>query len=283
VFFGGQRGTRDGALPSVVGMAYNVNEMLAMTGHYFFREQNKTIITDLAKELSIPILEYKNRSKGRAWPSHIFIYRAGVSEGEYTQVVRFEKSALIQCFSELKKSHRDFIMPGFTFIIAQRNNGFRLFPKNPPPNAQKDFEQNLQPGTCITKGIVNPSFEQFILIAHRTIMGSCRPMLYTVLADKGKNGKDRIPLDQLKYITYALCHLHNDVLGTIHAPACLFHAGQVAKRGRNNLKMKMFGSADDQSTESSGSKKKYDEGPGKDFIDSLAEDLKVTLKGKYWA
>lgn len=73
------------SLPSVVGMAYNYNESHSLAGHYFYREQNKAIIADLAAELETPILDYKKRSRARSWPSHIFIYRAGVSEGEYTQ------------------------------------------------------------------------------------------------------------------------------------------------------------------------------------------------------
>jgi hypothetical protein len=60
-------------------------------------------------------------------------------------------------------------MPGFTFIVAQRNNGFRLFPTQSNPTARGDADRNLKPGTCITKGIVNPALEQFIVIAHRTI------------------------------------------------------------------------------------------------------------------
>lgn len=74
-----------GKLPSVVGMAYTFNETLSMTGHYFYVDQGKNIISNLASQLETPILEYKGRSKSRRWPSHVFVYRSGVSDGEYTQ------------------------------------------------------------------------------------------------------------------------------------------------------------------------------------------------------
>ena len=44
---------------------------------------------------------------------------------------------------------------------------------------------------------------------------------------------------ELANITFGLCHLHGGVLGTITLPTMLHHAGQVAKRGRHNMKFEM--------------------------------------------
>jgi len=272
------------SLPSVVGMSYNFNEALSMTGHYFFTEQNKTVIMNLAKELEKPISMYKQRSKSNKWPSHIVIYRSGVSEGEYIQVNRFEKKAILDCFESLAKKNADFVKPGFTFVLAQRNNGFRLIPTVAPQTGGRitDADRNLKPGTCITQGIISPTLEQFIVIAHRTIQGTCRPIMYTVLADQGANGK-RIPLGELKYLTFALCHLHNNVLGTVNVPSVLYHAGQVAKRGRNNMKFDQFGSTDDNSINSSTANRVQEAGDRLDYIEALNLDLNVSLYNKYWA
>jgi len=279
-------GKGNASLPSIVGMSYTFNEALSMTGHYFLREQNKTIVMDLAKELEKPISMYKQRSKSKKWPSHIIIYRSGVSEGEYIQVNRFEKKAILDCFESLAKKHADFVKPGFTFVVAQRNNGFRLIPTVAPTGGRiTDADRNLKPGTCITQGIVSPTLEQFIVVAHRTIQGTCRPIMYTVLADQGAAGKTekRVPLGELKYLTFALCHLHNNVLGTVNVPSVLYHAGQVAKRGRNNMKFDLFGSTDDNSTNSANTKRIQEAGDRPDYIEELNQKLKVSLYTKYWA
>jgi hypothetical protein len=87
-------------------------------------------------------------------------------------VARVEKAAVIACLKRLQDKYRDFKMPGFTFIVAQRQNGFRLVPSQAPQNNGgriTDADRNLKPGTCISNGIVNPALEQFILVAHRTI------------------------------------------------------------------------------------------------------------------
>lgn len=72
-------------MASVAGMVYTVDEIHSMAGHCFYREQGMTVISQLSGELEIGILEYKKRSNSRAWPKHLFVYRSGVSEAEYTQ------------------------------------------------------------------------------------------------------------------------------------------------------------------------------------------------------
>lgn len=87
----------------------------------------------------------------------------------FVLVNRHEKNALLHCLNELKKKYNDFVMPGYTLIVAQRNNGFRVFPANPNRNARNDADRNLKPGTLINSGLVNPVLKQFVLVAHRTI------------------------------------------------------------------------------------------------------------------
>ena len=70
------------------------------------------------------------------------------------------------------------------------------------------------------------------------MQGTARPVTYTVVVDEAPS-KKRQDAKELATLTYALCHLHNNVMGTITLPTFLHHAGQVAKRGRNNMKMEM--------------------------------------------
>lgn len=84
-------------------------------------------------------------------------------------MLRHEKSAFIECFGSLKAKHADFTAPALTFIVAQRDSGFRLIPSRPNPNARGDADRNIQPGTCVSKQIVSPVLEQFILFGQKAI------------------------------------------------------------------------------------------------------------------
>jgi hypothetical protein len=54
----------------------------------------------------------------------------------------------------------------------------RLTPNGPAPEPRgqnqriPDSEKNLKPGTLISKSITNPIFEEFVLVAHKTIQVS---------------------------------------------------------------------------------------------------------------
>ncbi|KAI6183883.1 hypothetical protein M3Y97_00536500 [Aphelenchoides bicaudatus] len=253
---------------TVVGLVYTYNDNFALSSSTFTQERGQTAVTKLREELEKPILKYKLET--RRWSSRIFIYRSGVTEGEFLYVATLEKKAITECFINIARRYPDFKNPAFILITGQRNNGLRFVPNNlPQPNGQvKDVDRNLKPGTCIVKGIANPMLEQFALIPHRALQGTARPTLFTVLADVSSDGK-RVPSDELKHLTYSLCHLHGDVFGSVNTPFVLYHAAAVAKRGRNNMKLLMRTTGLNPQME--------------DYIEKLSSKLCTTLDNKYWA
>jgi hypothetical protein len=109
-------------------------------------------------------------------------------------------------------------------------------PQQRHPNQRiSDADRNVKPGTCVSNGITDPAVDQFLLASHITIQGYCRPILYTVVAEETRDGK-RIPIDQLKTMTYFLAHLHGGVMGTVNSPHVLYHAAAISNRGQKNLK-----------------------------------------------
>ncbi|KAI6232925.1 hypothetical protein M3Y99_00979800 [Aphelenchoides fujianensis] len=272
----GAPGARGGVMPTVVGLCYNYNEKLSMTGGWIFQEARQTIVQGLEKTVHRALLDYKQRSERKAWPSHIVVYRAGVSDGEFRHVTAVEKGGFKRAFATIKKENADF-NPGFTMLICQRNT-MRVFPAQQPTPGRSgrlsDADKNVRPGTLLAKDVVSPNMEQFVL----GIIGTARPTVYSVVVDEAPGGR-RLERAELHNLTFALCHLHGGVLGSVSRPTFLFHAGALAKRGRNNYKMDQFGSVDD--TASASSDRSVAAQPA-GFHEDVTRRLAATLNTKFW-
>ncbi|KAI6232871.1 hypothetical protein M3Y99_00973700 [Aphelenchoides fujianensis] len=280
----GAPGARGAGTPTVVGLCYNYNEKLSMTGGWIFQEPRQTIVQGLEKTVHRAILDYKQRSERKAWPSHVVVYRAGVSDGEFCHVTAVEKRGFKRAFASIKKENADF-NPGFTMMICQRQN-MRVFPAQQPtagPNGRlSDADKNVRPGTLLAKDVVSPNMEQFVLVPHRGIIGTARPTVYSVVVDEAPGGQAsrarRAHQPHVRSLVSPL-HLHGGVLGSVSRPAFLFHAGSLAKRGRNNYKMDQFGSVDDAASASS-DRSVAAQPAG--FHEDLTHRLKPSLDKKFW-
>jgi hypothetical protein len=63
-----------------------------------------------------------------------------------------------------------------------------------------------------------------------------KPVCFTVLADESPK---RLSRDELVNMSNMLCYHHGGVLGAVSLPSYLYHAGQVAKRWKNNYSTEM--------------------------------------------
>jgi hypothetical protein len=66
---------------STIGLAYTYNNLLTPAGFYFFQDKDKTAIENLGRGMEKPMLKYRSESK--RWPSHIFVCRSGIPDGEF--------------------------------------------------------------------------------------------------------------------------------------------------------------------------------------------------------
>ncbi|KAI6197133.1 hypothetical protein M3Y94_01188600 [Aphelenchoides besseyi] len=283
---GPPQGGSASSLPSVVGICYNYNEQLSMNGIYFYQTARETIVQKLEKAVGQAIVDYKNRSLQKKWPTHIVIYRAGVSDAEFRHITALEKLYIKKAIDTVSSMNTDFRPIGFTIVVCQKNNT-RIFSTEQPrpgPNGRiSDADKNVRPGTLVCKDIVSPKMEQFVLVAQRGIIGTARPTVYTVVADEHPQ-KKRMESKELQNLTFALCHLHCAVLGTVSVPAFLYHAGAVAKRGRNNLCFDVHGGVDDASTNTSGSRQEQrDTEQEAAYAVELSKKLTSKLNIKYWS
>ncbi|GAB4859397.1 hypothetical protein Ancab_010860 [Ancistrocladus abbreviatus] len=103
--------------------------------------------------------DFYDTSKGRK-PEQIIVFRDGVSESQFHQVLSIELEQIKQAYLALGEVEG----PKFTVIVAQRNHHTKLFQAGAPDNAP--------PGTVVDTEVVHPRNYDFYLCSHAGIFGT---------------------------------------------------------------------------------------------------------------
>uniref|UniRef100_T1GSU4 Argonaute 1 n=1 Tax=Megaselia scalaris TaxID=36166 RepID=T1GSU4_MEGSC len=177
---------------------------------------------DIIQELSSMVREllimfYK--STGGYKPHRIILYRDGVSEGQFPNVLQHELTAIREACIKLEADYR----PGITFIAVQKRHHTRLFCAEKKEQSGKSG--NIPAGTTVDVGITHPTEFDFYLCSHQGIQGTSRPSHYHVLWDD-----NHFDSDELQCLTYQLCHTYVRCTRSVSIPAPAYYAHLVAFR-----------------------------------------------------
>uniref|UniRef100_A0AC35TKG3 Protein argonaute-2 n=1 Tax=Rhabditophanes sp. KR3021 TaxID=114890 RepID=A0AC35TKG3_9BILA len=183
------------------------------------RHEIITDLTDMVRELLIQF--YKNT---RFKPTRIVMYRDGVSEGQFLNVLQHELRAIREACMTLERGYQ----PGITFIAVQKRHHTRLFACDKKDQVGK--AQNIPPGTTVDVGITHPTEFDFFLCSHAGIQGTSRPSHYHVLWDD-----NNLRADELQQLTYQMCHTYVRCTRSVSIPAPAYYAHLVAFRARYHL------------------------------------------------
>lgn len=112
------------------------------------------------------------KTSGNRKPKQIIIFRDGVSESQFNQVLNIELEQIIKSYQFLGESD----VPKFTVVVAQKNHHTKLF--------QANASENVPPGTVVDTKIVHPRNYDFYMCAHAGMIGTSRPAHYHVLLDE---------------------------------------------------------------------------------------------------
>ncbi|KAK1280073.1 Protein argonaute 4B [Acorus gramineus] len=94
-------------------------------------------------------------------PDQIVIFRDGVSESQFNQVLNIELDQIIEACKFLDETW----CPKFTVIIAQKNHHTKFFQTNSP--------DNVPPGTVVDNKVCHPRNYDFYMCAHAGMIVSC--------------------------------------------------------------------------------------------------------------
>ncbi|KAK5819340.1 hypothetical protein F383_20383 [Gossypium arboreum] len=148
------------------------------------------------------------KTSGNRKPKQIIVFRDGVSESQFNQVLNIELEQIIKSYQFLGESD----VPKFTVVVAQKNHHTKLFQANAP--------ENVPPGTIVDTKIVHPRNYDFYMCAHAGMIGTSRPAHYHVLLDEiGFSPND------LQNLIHCLSYVYqrSTAAVSIVAPICYAH------------------------------------------------------------
>jgi eukaryotic translation initiation factor 2C len=147
-------------------------------------------------------------SSGNRKPSNIIIFRDGVSESQFNQVLNIELEQITQACKYLDDKWE----PKFVVIVAQKNHHTKFFQPNSP--------DNVPPGTVIDNKICHPRNYDFYMCAHAGMIGTTRPTHYHVLVDE-----IGFTADELQEFVHSLSYVYQRSTSAISvvAPICYAH------------------------------------------------------------
>ncbi|KAI7754377.1 hypothetical protein M8C21_025609, partial [Ambrosia artemisiifolia] len=169
-----------------------------------FNKVSDTVDEGIMKEV---LLDFYVSSAKRK-PDQIIIFRDGVSESQFNQVLNIELDQIIEACKFLD----DKWCPKFLVIIAQKNHHTKFFQPGSP--------DNVPPGTVIDNKVCHPRNNDFYMCAHAGMIGTTRPTHYHVLYDE-----IGFSADDLQELVHSLSYVYQRSTTAISvvAPICYAH------------------------------------------------------------
>ncbi|KAG2753631.1 Piwi-domain-containing protein [Suillus brevipes Sb2] len=227
------------------------------------QETKKEMITDLTSMMIERLRFYAEKNK--ALPDRIFVYRDGVSEGQFDTVLEEELPKILEAFKRVpQKSYR----PSLTIIICGKRHHAKFWPTD---SQFADRNGNTRPGTVVDRGITSVFDFDFYLQAHAGLQGHVKATHYTVVYDE-----NRLGADELQQGTHAASYLYVRATKAVSLVPAAYYADLACERGRCYLND--FLSTDDKVSSSVVSGKGKGKGIGK--ADKEEEKIRVFEEAK---
>ena len=152
----------DSRKPSIAALVSSVDaHPSAYSATVRIQEARKDVISGLATMVRESLVNFYQQTGFK--PHRIVMYRDGVSEGQFTNVLQSELLAMRAACMELEEGYR----PGITFIVVQKRHHTRLFCSD--QRDQSGRSGNVPAGTAVDASITHPTENDFYLCSHQGI------------------------------------------------------------------------------------------------------------------
>lgn len=222
------------ANPSIAAMVASVDADLAVWPADL-RVQIRTrqeMVTFLGKMLRTRLDLW--RTKHTEYPENILVYRDGVSESQYEQVLDKEFSLMQKTCKELYEKEGK-PSPRFTIVIVGKRHHTRFFPQ--AGSKAGDKTGNPKCGLVVDRGITEARNWDFFLQSHTSHLGTARPSHYYVLWDEifTNPTADYIPprmspADLLEQVTHDMCYLFGRATKAVSLCPPVYYADIACER-----------------------------------------------------
>lgn len=174
--------------PSIAGVVASIDPNFSQyPASLRMQESKKEMITAMDEMMKERLRLWSTKNGGR-WPEKIIVYRDGVSEGQFHQVLEQELPLIQKACVEITPGNK--CNPKITVIIVGKRHHTRFYPTDSSSADSKNG--NPQPGTCVDRGVTAVYDFDFYLQAHAGIKGTARPAHYYVIHDQNKFGANAL-------------------------------------------------------------------------------------------
>ncbi|EKD12356.1 piwi domain-containing protein [Drepanopeziza brunnea f. sp. 'multigermtubi' MB_m1] len=181
------------------------------------RHNIETVVMPMVKN-------WVNKVGGGNPPKHIFYFRDGVSEGQYTHVLDQEVADMKNAFAYMYPGKGEHIK--WTVVVCTKRHHIRFFPKEHDTQAG-DRNANSLPGTLVERDITHPFEYDFYLCAHAAIQGTARPVHYHVIADEIK-----MPINEFQKMVYQSSYQYMRSTTPVSLFPAVYYAHLASNRAR---------------------------------------------------
>lgn len=234
-----------GDTESQVGLVASIDQDFGQwRSRYWTQKANQEIVgSKLAYEFKDQLKTYK--AKEGALPVNVLIYRDGVSEGQYLQVLKEELPHIAASCREIYEEAQQ-KSPSITLVVSVKRHATRFFPTS---LAKLDKSNNIQSGTIIDRGVTQARCWDFYLKSHTALSGTAHPTHYVVLHDeifrprhlkglpKHVSAGDVLAAgkraaEDLEEVTHELCYIYGRATKAISISTPARYADIVCTRAR---------------------------------------------------
>jgi len=186
-------------------------------------DEVKEMLDELAEMMVERLQVYV--AKNRVLPERVFIFRDGVSEGQYDTVLREELPQIQKAFQRFNTAERKTLYrPLLSIVICGKRHHARFFPTD---SAFADKNGNTRPGTVVDRGITDVFDYDFYLQAHAGLQGSVKATHYTVIYDE-----NRFTADEIQKGTNDASYLYARATRAVSLMPPAYYADLACERGR---------------------------------------------------
>jgi hypothetical protein len=227
-------------VPSAAGVVGSIDEALGQWPGELTVQTSGEMVAALGSMLERCLGRWK--AKHGTYPRNILIYRDGVSEGEYRQVLIHEYPLILESCTKLYKAESTPPPnPRITIVVAGKRHNVRFYASAPHVYAR---DQNTKAGLVVDRGITEVRNWDFYLQAHAAIQGTVKPVHYFVVHDeifshyakedhyKRANSN---AADQLEFVTHQLSYLFGRATLPVSLCTPVAYAHLACKRARDYL------------------------------------------------
>lgn len=208
---------------SVAAVVGSINAQASQYATHISAQAPRVEMVAALTEAMFALLKtFKEKNNG-VTPEHIIVYRDGVGEGQFEEVLAKELPCIRQALAE----HGDLTCK-IAFVICQKRHNTRLVYEERPNNFI-----NCCPGLCVDgtgqhRSIASASHNDFYLNSHTAIQGTAKCCKYSLVFDE-----IGMKIAELELLTYWSCYLYTRCNRSVSLATPVYYAHWASRRAKH--------------------------------------------------